>query len=219
MQPVMLYLVGSALVYVYGRVRDRKKKTRAAPNTLPESPTYTDTEIASFTRTERRESGDVRVLDPEIAEKVPMTLSTRSIVALDWAQVAPPEVADKLRRTSRVWRVLPLATGGEIASDRLARLHRESPIVLVSFTLMELPTGLDAPVLIVAGDQSCEQLAGLQGMFALLPKPGAVVDEAPAAAEAHATEPPQSPTNGVAANGIGPNGATQTHASSAPAEG
>jgi hypothetical protein len=227
MEPaITLYLVGTALAIGIRKARDwsaardvqsdagaktngaSKSKNGSNGARVADAREFKPEQTAVFTHNE----GGQLVFDADVCARLPEALCARSAVQLAWSDVVPPdkpELADELELHGRAFRIVPFDPAVELASACLARLQRESPVVLASLSVIMLPTGADDAVLLIAGDARMARYAGPQGQFAIVPRPTIEATGEPAeqgentGARASAPQPEPEPSSPAASNGLG----------------
>lgn len=167
MDPITLSVLSGVLFWAIDR-RKAKGEARgsrfsAAPSlenfTLP---TIGAPETTMFTHL----LGGVRHFDRAVSAGMAPFLSARSAVPIPLGPLAQAAPA------ARVYRVMPLARGAELASDIFARAKTESQTVLGSLSLISLPLGSQDPMLLIVGGSELRTfVAGNKGDFALLYEP------------------------------------------------
>lgn len=187
MEPVTQFVLGTGLVWVLDKMRERaseEQKARVA-GVLPPPMRFTPEQLEMFTVV----SGGVRAFMPDTNEVTLALLSARSL--------QPVPEPGLTRPGQQAWQVVPLASGWPTAIDIISQALQRGATVLGSLSLVMLPSGSTAPMVILIGDADTAMLAAEGGAFALLRNPaevqtGVMPETAPAEAVAPVApvEPP-----------------------------
>lgn len=189
MEPITLSIVSGILYIAY----DRYQKKKAQPGTRPSqirgatgvpSPDPGRFELppigAAETETFTSVISGVRQFDKAACSGLPFYLQNYSAVPIPSGPIA--EVAPQ----ARVFRVMPPAPGAIVASDIVKHAHTAGQTVLASLTLIGLPSGWQAPMVIVVGGPELRPLVasapGQQSAFAILAPTSSLQPTAPVAA-------------------------------------
>lgn len=140
-----------------------KRQAEKAAQALPPPPDFTPAQMNYFTRALPEEGqgggqGRFRAFSVDTNHVTLMLLGARSAV---------PVKHESLQQYGQVWRVVPLQAGAPTALDVIQAAHRDpNQVVVGSLSLVLLPIGSPAPMILVVGPPSAQMLTVREGVIA-----------------------------------------------------
>ncbi len=172
-----LSLVGGALVWGFGKLRDKRKAEADAAEARQawHAPGFENPDdVKEFTEDVEGE----RRFQPDIREALVKMLDVRSLEPLPPSELSEdPEEIKALGALGTFYAIVPLSDTLANAGQVIRECEKAGAIVAGSLTLIFLPSGIDVPLLLVVGGQSLAKACNDKGEIALLSTPVAKREE------------------------------------------